>query len=45
MNHHRLNGPKIQSRFLEFDLLIAGFTVEFTKIRKGTRMLADVLAA
>ena len=45
MNHHRLNGPKIQSRFLEFDLLIAGFTVEFTKIRKGTRMLDDVLAA
>jgi hypothetical protein len=45
MNHHRLNDPRIQSRFLEFNLLIAGFTVEFTKIRKVMRMWDDVLAA
>jgi len=45
MDHHSMNGPRIQSRFLAFDLLIAGFTVEFTKIRKGMRMWDDVLAA
>lgn len=45
MNHHRLIDLRVQSRFLEYNLLIVGFTVEYTKIIKGMLMLVDVLDA
>jgi|GEM_PF-3456540 len=45
MNHHRLIDLRVQSRFLEYNLLIVGFTVEYTKITKGMLMLVDVLDA